>query len=242
MKVKIITAISLLFLNLNCFAYKQGTKFVYSQIKFNGNWDPHPETFNQVKYYLENTTSIRMLPERRTITLDDDMLFFSPFIIFTGRGKYPSFTEKQILNLRRYLQGGGILFIDTAGDREFSECVHRTIKRVLPDKNFKKIPSEHALFRSFYLIDYVSGLAVNNPYLEGIYVESRIAVIKSNNDLVGVWPRDRLGNWKNNVIPGKLNQRIEAIKLYLNIIMYSVCGTYKNDPVHQPYIKEKLRR
>jgi hypothetical protein len=229
-------------INIPLYAEGQGTHFVFSQLKFQGNWDPYPDSFRQIYYYLLNTTSVRVMPERRIVALDDENLFYSPFLLFSGKGSYPEFSEEQIENLRRFIKGGGILFIDTCGDAEFSKCADRTIFRTFPDKRYEKISSDNAIFRSFYLIDYVSGLKISTPYLEGITVSSRVAIIKSSNDLMGIWPRDQFGNWKNNLFPDKYGQRKEAIKLTLNILMYSLCGSYKSDPVHQPAIKKKLGR
>ena len=220
----------------------QGSSFVFTQLKYPGNGDPYPDSHSEILYYLETTTSLRVDKERRVIEADSRMLFSSPFIFFTGRGSYPLFSDEDILNLRRYVEGGGIILIETGGDTGFKESADRTIKRVLPGYEYRKIPSDHAVFRSFYLIDFVSGRTINSPYLEGIMVSSRYSVIKSANDLAGVWPRDRMGNWKYTLVPGKYRQRNEAVKLTLNILMYSVCGTYKNDPVHQPSIKRKLGR
>ncbi len=132
--------------------------------------------------------------------------------------------------------------IDTASDRDFEISADRLISRAFPDKSYAAIPSDHAVYRSFYLVDYVSGRRISSPRLDGLEVGGRIAVIKTVNDLLGVWPRDRLGNWSYGLIPGRQDQRKEALKLTLNIIMYSVSGTYKSDPVHQPHIKEKLGR
>jgi hypothetical protein len=120
--------------------------------------------------------------------------------------------------------------------------VEKTFRKVFPDKKFTKIPDDHAVYRSFYLIDYVSGRNITRPFLTGIEAESRIAVIKSENDLAGVWPGDRAGNWRHSLVPGRPGQRKEALKLTLNILVYSVSGTYKSDEVHQPDIKRKLRR
>jgi hypothetical protein len=231
------------FSSITCpYARSQGSWFVFTQLKYQGNWDPYPEAFEQIYHYLSNTTSLRMIDKRRIVTASDAELFSSPFLLFTGRGAYPEFSEEEIVNLRRYLQGGGIMLIDYTNDRGFELSVTRTMNRVFPKKQLIKISQEHALFRSFYLIDYVSGTVIRQPYLEGIIVSSRIAVIQSANDITGVWPRDRLGNWKNSLVPNRYRQRKEAIKLMLNILMYSVCGTYKNDPVHQPFIDEKLGR
>lgn len=220
----------------------QGSWFVFSQLKFPGNWDPYPEAFSQIYHYLINTTSLRIMPDRRIIEMGENRLFDSPFIVVTGRGSYPAFEEKYITDLRRYIEGGGLLFIETNADVQFRKSVERTINRVFPEKRYKKIPQEHAVFRSFYLIDFVSGLSINVPYLETIMIGSRSAVILSHNNLFGVWARDRMGNWKYPLVPGRYRQRREAIKLTLNIIMFSLCGTYKNDPVHQPAIKRKLGR
>ncbi|MGM0442120.1 MAG: DUF4159 domain-containing protein [Elusimicrobiota bacterium] len=220
----------------------QGNKFVLAQLKYSGNWDPYPGMFEPVYKYLTNTTSINMIKERRIITLNDNLLFYSPFLLFTGRGSYPEFSAGEIENLRRYIRGGGILFIDTAGDEAFSKSVDRTIEKVFPSRDFTKIPNDSAVFKSFYLIDFVSGRDINVPYLEGIKLDSRFGIIKSDNDLPGVWPRDRAGNFKYDLLPGKLSQRKEALKLTLNILIYSVSGTYKTDPVHRPHIERKKGR
>ena len=220
----------------------QGSEFVFSQLKYPGNWDPYPESHSEILHYLETTTSMRVQKERRVVDAGSKLLFSSPFLFITGKGRYPEFNEQEILNLRRYVEGGGIILLDTCGDAAFNECADRTFSRVLPGYEYRKIPQDHAVFRSFYLIDYVSGRIINTPYLEGIVVDSRYSVIKSANDLAGVWPRDPMGNWKYKLVPGNYRQRKEAVKLTLNILMYSVCGTYKNDPVHEPSIKRKLGR
>ncbi len=241
-KFLLILLLLLLFLPGNFYGEGQGSWFVISQLKFPGNWDPHPGFFSQVRHYLMNTTSLRVTEERRVLTLQDEELFYSPFLILTGRGSYPQFSESEIINLRRYITGGGLLFIDTASDGAFSESVMRTVERLFPERQFTRIPDDHAVFRSFYLIEYVSGLNIRKPYLEGIEIDGRIAILKSENNIFGVWERDRLGNFYHDPVPGRTGQRKEAIKLTLNIAMYSVCGTYKSDPVHQPHIERKLGR
>ncbi len=221
---------------------QQGNKFVLAQLKYNGNWDPYPDMFGPVHNYLVNTTSINMIDERRIVTLNDRQLFYSPFLLFTGLGNYPAFTSEEIENLRNYIKGGGMLLIDTAGDPEFTESVDRTVKRVFPSREYTRIPNDSAVFKSFYLIDFVSGRDIKAPYLEGIELDSRLAVIKSENDLPGVWPRGRTGDFRYELNPGKPAQRKEALKLTLNILIYSVSGTYKSDPVHQPHIERKRGR
>ncbi len=220
----------------------QGSRFVYSQLRFAGDWDPYPETFPQIRRYFDKTTSVEVYPERRILNVSDEKLYRSPFLVLTGRGSFPEFSGEDIDRLRRYIEGGGLLFIDTCSDRAFEESADRLIRRVFPRKSYKRIPDDHAVYRSFYLVYYVSGRTLNLPYLEGIETGGRLGVIKTSNDLLGIWPRDSLGNWRYSLSPGRHDQRKEAVKLTLNLLMYSVSGTYKSDPVHQPHIKEKLGR
>lgn len=220
----------------------QGDLFVFSQLRFDGDWDPYPGSFQQIKHYLENTTSVRMYPERRILNISDRELFFSPFLLFTGRGRVPSFSESDIEILRRYIEAGGLLIIDSAGCPDFSSSTRRMIERLYPDERFSTIEDDHAVFRSFYLVRYVSGRRLSSPSLYGMDIGGRTAIIESQNDLFGIWPRDPMGNWRTSLTPGRHDQRMEAVKLTLNLIMYSVTGTYKSDPVHQPHIMEKLGR
>ncbi len=241
-KLLILISLFLVIASSHLPAGGQGSRFVISQLKFPGNWDPYPGVFSQLKHYLTNTTSIRVMPQRRVLEAGDKKLFYSPFIIFTGKGAYPPFSSGEIRNLKRYIRGGGLIMIDSAGDEAFKESVNRTMKRIFPDKEFTPIPDDHAVFRSFYLVKFVSGRHIRKPYLEGIEVEGRVGVILSENDIWGAWQRDRMGNFAQTLLPGRPGQRKEAVKLALNIAIYSVCGTYKSDPVHIPHIERKLGR
>jgi len=113
---------------------------------------------------------------------------------------------------------------------------------IFPEKKLFKLPNDHPVYRSFYLLRGVGGRRLTNNYLEGIEIAGRTALIYSQNDLVGAWAKDRLGNYLWECSPGGENQRFEAQKLTQNIIMYSVTGTYKSDSIHQPFIEQKLRR
>jgi hypothetical protein len=115
-----------------------------------------------------------------------------------------------------------------------------------PDRALKKLPLDHALFRSFFLLRNVSGRRISEKALEGLDVggsgggEGRTAVLLCSNDLLGAWVRDNMGQYLYSCEPGGETQRWEAMKLTLNIIYFSLTGTYKKDAVHQPFIEQKL--
>jgi hypothetical protein len=136
-----------------------------------------------------------------------------------------------------------LLFVeDSLGVRggAFDAGFRREIIKVLPEKRLKILPQTHPLFRSYYLLRKVGGRRLTNEYIEGIDISGRVAVIYSQNDMMGAWARDRFGNYVWPCVPGGENQRFEAQKLTLNLIMYSVTGTYKSDAIHQEYLKQKM--
>jgi len=224
---------------------EQRDRFVFSQLHYQGgDWDPYPTVHNEILHYLVTTTSVKVQTRRRELTLNDSQLLSSPFLYMTGQEEFTPFTLQEIENLRRYLSGGGLLFIDDAsgrGNLNFDRAVRREMEKVFPDSKLRRLSEDHAVFRSFYLAPRVVGRWINNPYLEGIDIDGQTVVIFSQNDLAGAYVRDRLGNCLYECVPGGEMQRLEAMKLFLNIIIYSLTGTYKSDAIHQPYIQQKLK-
>jgi len=224
---------------------EQGDSFVFSQLRHRGgDWDPYPTAYDEIFHYLITTTSVKAQKARRELSLNDPELFFSPFLYMTGDEEFTPFTSQEIENLKRYLLAGGLLLVDDASGRknlDFDRAVEREMEKLFPDSKLERLPPDHAVFRSFYLSPSVVGRWVSNPYLEGINIDGQTVVIYSHNDLAGAWVRDRLGNWLYECVPGGELQRLEAMKLFLNIIIYSLTGTYKKDAIHQPYIQQKLK-
>ena len=51
------------------------------------HWDPYPLASRDILSFLQQTTSLKAVPERRVVTLEDALLFQSPFLIYTGSGR-----------------------------------------------------------------------------------------------------------------------------------------------------------
>ena len=98
-----------------------------------------------------------------------------------------------------------------------------------------------SVFRSFYLLDYVAGRVIVNPFFEGITIDGRTVILYSPNDLTGAWVRDSMGNYLYPVNPGGSQQRETAIRQGVNIILYSLTIDYKKDAVHIPYILQRRK-
>lgn len=224
---------------------QQRDHFVFSQLKYKGgNWNMYPSSFAEIINLLMTTTSVEPELRRNDILLTDKDLFISPFMWMVGDREFDEFSGKDIKILRQYLLCGGLLVIDDAvGHRNygFDKSVRKLIRKLFPEKKFEKINEDHAIFRSYYLMRGIGGRKMVSRHLEGIDVGRRTAVVYCRNNLLGAWARDRFGNWLYECIPGGEMQRLEAMKLTMNLIMYSLTGTYKKDLVHQPYIDKKLR-
>src|SRR3989339_1995495 len=151
-KTAIIGAAIIIFVSYFSSAQMQGGRFVFSQLKYEGNWDTDPEAYANIYQYMVNTTSIKALPERRIISIDDPLLFNSPFLVISGSGSFPEFSGQQLIRFKRYIEGGGMIFVDSDGNEEFNTSIDGMFRKIFPDRKFFKIPQEHAVFCAFYLI------------------------------------------------------------------------------------------
>jgi len=222
---------------------QQGNLFVYSVLRYDGNWDPYPGAARDILMFLEQTTSVDVVPERRVVDTIDAKLFESPFLVLMG-SREVKFTSLDIENLRRYIEGGGMVLVDdTSAVRggPFEKSIKRVFTKIIPGSQWEILPKDHAVFRSFFLLRTVGGRKVVRKVLEAIVLHGRSAVIYSSNDINGAWAKDRLGKPLLSCEPGGEPQRWEALKLTINIILYSITGSYKTDAIHQPFIERKLR-
>ena len=111
-----------------------------------------------------------------------------PFIFFTGHKDFV-LTDKEIQNLRDYLQVGGAIWgDDTLAGRgsRFDVAFRREMKRVIPDldKNFEPLPMTHDLFaKSWFPIERVpQGMNYYTEPLEHIDIDGKLAILYTPND------------------------------------------------------------
>ena len=210
-----------------------------------GNDNPRPEALRSLLAQVSRRTSIEVNREPVALNVSDPELFRHPFITMAGDAGFDPFPEKDLKILRNYLSYGGFLFIDdnsARADSAFSASVRKMISALFPQNPLGKISRDHSIFRSFYLLNTVSGRIIIKPYLEGISIKGRTVLVVSSNDQGGAWSLNKLGHWNYDVIVGGYRQRQLAIRLGVNIIMYALTLDYKKDMVHLPIILERLRR
>lgn len=218
--------------------------FFFTQLKYRGGkWDPNSRFVDAIVEELELRTSIDAHAQRRIIELSDPDLFFSPMLYMAGRYEFEPFTQPEREILKRFLTSGGFLFAeDTLGADGFGfdRSFRREMKEILPEYAVKRLPPDHSVYQSFYLLGSFGGRQLVKPYLEGVTIDTWTPVIYSQNDLTGAWSQDKYGNWMHECTPGGEIQRKSSFKMGINIIVYCLTSNYKKDVMHHPFIKRRL--
>jgi len=222
------------------------SKLTIPIIKYRGgDYRPRKEAVRSLMAQLARRTSIEVNREPIEIKLTDPNLYRYPFIYMAGNAGFEAFSSKELRVLRHYLGFGGFLLIDDNSSKihsEFDASIRNLISQLFPKIPLQKIPGDHSIYRSFYLINRAAGRVILNPFLEGISIKGRTVLAYSTNDLGGAWSRDKLGHWNYDIVAGARAQRQGSIRLGVNIVMYSLTLDYKKDMVHLPIILERLRR
>jgi len=247
-KWRIFLILWLLYQPVGVFA-GEGNNFCFAQLRHDGAWDPYPNVPAAILEMVRSYTNIPFSPERKIVSLADESIFEYPFFIVKGNSAL-KFSPGEKRNLKIFIdRGGTVFFDDTLADRsgDFFKSIRKTLEDLYPGLSFKRLPPDHSLFRSFFLLKNVAGRRISEKFWEGLDVggqgggESRTAVIYCPNDLLGAWMRDQLGQYAFTCEPGGEAQRWESFKLTINLIYFGLTGTYKKDAIHQPFIEQKLR-
>jgi len=223
---------------------KDGIKrFFFAQLRYaGGDWDPYPSAPAEFIREIERMTSVEAGPERQVIAIADPQLFSQPFLSVVGRREFTPFTQAELERLRTWIEAGGTLVVDDSAATPgygFDAAFRRELVRLLPAARLERLPADHTVFKSFFLVRTVAGARIVSPFLEGITIQGRTAVIYSPNNLLGTFARDPLGRWLDPCAPGGEHQRRLAFHLGVNIVMYALCGDYKQDRIHIPFLRQR---
>lgn len=172
---------------------------------------------------------------------DQPELLSEPFAIWAGTKQPQPLTRREVRSLRRFIALGGILFVDELEPAKgaFLKGAQQEIKRVLPEGSPIAIGPENVIFRSFYLLGRATGRVAHDPKLGAIIRGGAAQVIFSPNDLLGALAQAPGGVHPLEVVPGGEPQREQAVRLAVNIAMYVLCSSYKDDQVHAPFLMRR---
>jgi hypothetical protein len=109
----------------------------------------YPDADLNLSYRLQQLTSMKVDPDCRVLEISDPEMFRFPFIYIVEPGDL-AFTEEEIPILRKYLMNGGTLMFDDFWGEDEWENMAQEMKRVFPEREFKDIPRNHAIFHSVF--------------------------------------------------------------------------------------------
>lgn len=224
------------------------SKFRFGQLAMGPGTTPRPNALQRLAWEVEKRTSIDPIGDPAIVTATSDTLHETPFLYFAGEREIELPSTAGIEALRRFLTFGGFLLIDSAEgstDGAFDGSVRKLMAAVLPpsgaQKGLEVIPTDHVVYRSFYLLDKPLGRLAIAPAMEGIVRDGRLVVAYISNDLGGAWSRDGFGNYEFRCEPGGERQRELSFRMGVNLVMYALCLDYKADQVHVPFIMKRRR-
>jgi len=194
-----------------------------------------PGAWQRVLFEVIQSTSIEANPQAVQLAPEDPELFAHPFCVLIGSGALPELSDAAVEQLHRYLSYGGFLFVDDATATpggEFERSFRRLVARLFPTRPLSPLANQHSVFRSFFLLDVPYGRTASADYLEGVTIGPITPLIYCSNDLSGALDRGPDGMDRSPVIPGGEWQRREALKLAINLVLYSLTSNYKHDQAH----------
>ena len=223
------------------------SKFRFGQLQLGpgSSSNPRPSALKKLSWEIEKRTSIDV-DDPLVVTPTSDSLHDTPFLYLSGEKAIEMPSNAGIEALRRFLTFGGFLLVDSAEgstDGAYAGSVRKLISAIFPPpaKSLEIIPTDHVVYKSFYLLDKPLGRLAIAPAMEGVLRDGRLVCAYIPNDLGGAWARDDFGNYDFTCEPGGEKQRELSFRLGVNLVMYALCLDYKSDQVHVPFIMKRRR-
>lgn len=173
-------------------------EFVFATAQYeSGDWDSAPLVPANIIDSVARYTSIPVAPQGVAVALGSDDVLRYPMLYLTGHLPV-RFTEAERTTLRRYLERGGLLFVDDH-NHDVDGAFHRTateeIQRVAGP--LVKLPKGHAIYRAFFSFPdgppntshELNGWGDNliHPDLLAVLRGDRVSVLYSNKDYSSEW-------------------------------------------------------
>ena len=176
-----------------------------------------------------------------------DPIAFYPLLYWPITPGQPAPDAKGVARLQTFLRTGGMIIFDIRGqggaDGTFSPELRR-LTRGLKIPALQRLPDNHVLTRTYYLLQRFPGRFTGSPVWvarPGQNAKDGVSpVIIGSNDWGSAWAVDENGRPMFPTVPGGHMQREFAYRAGVNLVMYALTGNYKADQVHIPTILKRL--
>ena len=181
-----------------------------------GDWysgDPLPT----LVAYARQHTLLDLDPEPHTVDLETDRLFAYPFLYLNGHGSV-AFTADEAARLRRYLDGGGFLYVND--DYGLDETIRAELRKVYPDQELAVLPNAHPVYHAHF--DFPAGIPKVHEHDGlpaqglGLFHEGRLVVFYAfQTDLADGWEPP-------GTHPDPPATREAALQMGVNLLVYAM--------------------
>jgi hypothetical protein len=114
-----------------------------ARVKYAGNWNPEPLAWTRFSRYFQRETDVGV--HVTPVPLEQLDATATPFAHWTGTAAYTA-NEKELASIRKYVEAGGVLFIDTCGGTgEFLESARLALSRAFPKDPLKVLSRSHPI-------------------------------------------------------------------------------------------------
>jgi hypothetical protein len=213
-----------------------GRNPMIAQLRYAGEWST-PRNFEALRTALGQKVKLDFDSAREVVGARDPKLGLRPLLYITGHGKI-GLSKLERAALRKYLEGGGLLWADCCCARkEFDASLRALLAETLPGKKLAPLAAGHPVYRAGYVIEKLSyadrprtrgtSFTKKPPRLEGLSVGKRLVVIYSRDSLGCGWASYPLGRTCQMA-------DADAVKLSINIILYALTRPHPARKLREP--------
>jgi hypothetical protein len=175
--------------------------FKVAQLRHEGDWQPAPRAMRNLMLHAQEELRLPVAIKTETVHPSQERVLDYKFLYLHGRNAFNfGADERAIENLRADLQTGGVLLADACcGKPAFDKSFREFAAKLFPDKKLEQIPENDELFSKELNGEAITSVRCRResatsgttdpgyqnvaPYLEGIRLDKRWAVIYSKYDI-----------------------------------------------------------
>ncbi|MFQ5533937.1 MAG: DUF4159 domain-containing protein [Sphingomonadales bacterium] len=204
--------------------------------------DPHIDAISRTGLLrlgevLTRRTTVTPGPPAGLDPATDELILF-PLIYWPLTGKEQPLSAEGQANFAKYLKTGGILVVDTRDMAAGTQALRKALGK-LDIAPLIRLPEDHVLARSFYLLHQFSGFQGEKD----IWVERHSGGVNDGVSALIIVGGNLAADWALGEFARSHPERGEAaFRFGVNLVMYALTGNYKADQVHVPALLERLGR
>ncbi len=132
---------------------------------------------------VDQQTNLRVNKKFCPVRLDSEALFDYPFAVMSGNENF-SLTERERIQLRKYLLNGGFLLVSPGcSDTKWDRAFRREIKICFPQYDLARIPMDHPIFNVVNRIPRLTDKHGKTVMIEGLQINGRLVMVYSTEGL-----------------------------------------------------------